>query len=215
MSSVPHPRRRPQQEGIALIVVLIMVLLVTMLGIAGVRTLVMQERMASNGLDRTLALQSAERVLRNAEDVALAQSLASPTNAAFPASVPASGIRGSYSPATSCPNTNTVDGSACTAGLCSQPSPGCKPRWLDSTVTWAEVVSTAPATPASAATDSDAVLSTSLHQQYLIEYLGNTYACNSSPSAPFICKMYRITVRTQTPNTDRALVILQSNFLTL
>ena len=61
MSGLLLPHRR-QQSGIALVVVLIMVLLVTGLGITAVRTLILQERMASNSFDRNLALQSAENL---------------------------------------------------------------------------------------------------------------------------------------------------------
>ncbi len=198
-------QHREQQRGIALIVVLIMVLLVTMLGIAGVRTLVMQERMSANSLDRTLAMQSAERVLRNAEAIAQAQAASSPVNPGFPTRVPA----------TTCASPSVSDGSPCNAaGLCAQPSPGCLDRWLDTGVTWKTVSSQAPASAASAAYDTDATLSAGLNQQYLIEYLGNNFACTASKSAAFNCKLYRITVRTLTPNTDRALVMLQSTFLT-
>ncbi len=198
-------QHREQQRGIALIVVLIMVLLVTMLGIAGVRTLVMQERMSANSLDRTLAMQSAERVLRNAEAIAQAQAASSPVNPGFPTRVPA----------TTCASPSVSDGSPCNAaGLCAQPSPGCLDRWLDTGVTWKTVSSQAPASAASAAYDTDATLSAGLNQQYLIEYLGNNFACTATKSAAFNCKLYRITVRTLTPNTDRALVMLQSTFLT-
>ena len=198
-------QHREQQRGIALIVVLIMVLLVTVLGIAGVRTLVMQERMSANSLDRTLAMQSAERVLRNAEAIAQAQAASSPVNPGFPTRVPA----------TTCASPSVSDGSPCNAaGLCAQPSPGCLDRWLDTGVTWKTVSSQAPASAASAAYDTDATLSAGLNQQYLIEYLGNNFACTATKSAAFNCKLYRITVRTLTPNTDRALVMLQSTFLT-
>ena len=198
-------QHREQQRGIALIVVLIMVLLVTVLGIAGVRTLVMQERMSANSLDRTLAMQSAERVLRNAEAIAQAQAASSPVNPGFPTRVSA----------TTCASPSVSDGSPCNAaGLCAQPSPGCLDRWLDTGVTWKTVSSQAPASAASAAYDTDATLSAGLNQQYLIEYLGNNFACTATKSAAFNCKLYRITVRTLTPNTDRALVMLQSTFLT-
>lgn len=209
--SVQHPLGRPQQ-GVSLIVVLVMVLLVTMLGIAGVRTLVMQERMAANSLDRTLALQSAERVLRLAEAVALAQSKATPPNKDFTAGTP---INGTFTPATACTTPPISDTSPCTAeGLCSQPSAGCIARWVDSGMrNWKTVSSAAPASAASASANSDAILSAGLQQQYLIEYLGTNFACAPDPTAALTCRLYRITVRTNPNNADRSLVILQSTFL--
>ena len=213
MKQYPSPAGASTQRGVALIVVLVMVLMVTMLGIAGVRSLVMQERMSTNSMDRTLALQSAERVLRQAEDLALAQSRATPPNIDFTAASP---INGTFSPAAgACTTSPPIDNSPCTVeGLCSQPSPGCTPRWNDSTfVRWKTVTSTKPGSAASASVDSDATLSVALQQQYIIEYLGTQFACASDPNAPFACKLYRITVRTNAGNSDRALVMLQSTFL--
>jgi type IV pilus assembly protein PilX len=198
------------QRGISLIVVLVMVLLVTMLGIAGVRTLVMQERMAANSLDRTLALQSAERVLRQAEAVALSQSKATPPNKDFTAAVP---VNGTFTPSTACTIPPASDSSPCTAeGLCSQPSAGCIARWMDPTMAnWKTLTAAAPA--ASASANSDATLSIGLQQQYIIEYLGTNFACAPDPTAALTCRLYRITVRTNANNADRALVLLQSTFL--
>ena len=140
-----------------------------------------------------------------AEAIAQAQAASSPVNPGFPTRVPA----------TTCASPSVSDGSPCNAaGLCAQPSPGCLDRWLDTGVTWKTVSSQAPASAASAAYDTDATLSAGLNQQYLIEYLGNNFACTATKSAAFNCKLYRITVRTLTPNTDRALVMLQSTFLT-
>ncbi|MFM6990534.1 MAG: PilX N-terminal domain-containing pilus assembly protein [Rhodoferax sp.] len=214
MNRFPQGRRRAQQDGASLIVVLVMVLLVTVLGIAGVRSLVMQERMSANSLDRTLALQSAERVLRQAEDIAMAQSAATPPNKDF---TPATPLNGSYTPASGAcaASPPSADMSPCTAeGLCSQPSPGCLARWLNPAFSsWKEVTSDSPATAASATAASDATLSAGLRQQYMIEYLGTNFACAPDPSASFNCRLYRITVRTNATNTDRASVILQSTFL--
>lgn len=190
-----------RQSGIALVVVLILVLLVTLAGVAAVRTLVVEERMASNSLDRNLAMQSAERVLREAEDIALAQSKAIPLNKDFPSSV-----------ATAC----AVDGSdpsTCTNGLCAKPILGCQARWENTSLTWKNVTSSAAATAISATDGNDATLALTTQQQYIIEYLGNNFACDpSNPDDLFNCLQYRITVRTNT-GTERAVVQLQSYFL--
>ena len=199
-----------RQGGIALVVVLVLVLLVTLAGIAAVRTLVVEERLASNSLDRSLAMQSAERVLREAEDIVMAQSESSPFNAGFPVNV--GHANGSFTGAACTANAMT-DQSPCTSGLCSQPTPSCTPRWEDNGFNqWAEVSATVPASPASAAKGSDATLAAGTVQQYIIEYLGNNFACDASnPDDLFNCLQYRVTVRTNT-STERAVVQLQSYY---
>lgn len=56
------------QRGAVLIVGLIMLLLLTMVGLASIRGSDLQERMAGNMRDKNLAFQSAEGALRIAED---------------------------------------------------------------------------------------------------------------------------------------------------
>lgn len=55
-----------QQRGITLAIVLIMLLIVTVLGVASIRGATTQERMVGNFYDRTLAMQAAESALREA-----------------------------------------------------------------------------------------------------------------------------------------------------
>lgn len=59
-----------QQRGATLIVVLLLLVLVTILGLAVMRDSIMQERMAGYTLARGYAFQAAEAALREAEDVA-------------------------------------------------------------------------------------------------------------------------------------------------
>lgn len=63
----PVPARR--QRGATLVVVLILLLVMTLLGLASLRGTVLEERMTSSLLDRSLAFQSAETALREAEAV--------------------------------------------------------------------------------------------------------------------------------------------------
>lgn len=58
------------QRGAALIMVLLMLLVITLLGIASMRGAIMQERMAGATLGRSLAFQAAESTLREAEAIA-------------------------------------------------------------------------------------------------------------------------------------------------
>jgi len=60
-----HPRLR--QQGAALLVSLIILMLVSLLGINSIRSTTLQERMSANILDRAVVFQSAESVLRAAE----------------------------------------------------------------------------------------------------------------------------------------------------
>ncbi|GAA5005875.1 hypothetical protein FNZ56_05735 [Pseudoluteimonas lycopersici] len=55
------------QSGAALPVVLLLLLIVTLLGIASMRGAIMEERMASNTMARSMAFQAAEAGLRQAE----------------------------------------------------------------------------------------------------------------------------------------------------
>ena len=64
----PHgggPRQR--QRGVALLIALIMLLILTVGGVTSMRNSTMQERMAGNMRDRELAFQAAERALRAGE----------------------------------------------------------------------------------------------------------------------------------------------------
>lgn len=64
-----------QQRGMTLIVGLIMLLLLTIIGLAAIRGASLEERMAGNQRDRGLAFQSAEASLRVAEGVMNAATL--------------------------------------------------------------------------------------------------------------------------------------------
>lgn len=64
LPSLPTPQR---QRGAVLIIALVMLLILTLIGIAGLRDTQLQERMAGGAQDRELALQAAEAALRAAE----------------------------------------------------------------------------------------------------------------------------------------------------
>jgi len=70
-----------QQRGVALIVVLILLLIMTLLGLASLRGTLMEERMTSSLYDRSLSFQAAEAALRQGEELA---AISTPTQ--FPAS---------------------------------------------------------------------------------------------------------------------------------
>lgn len=56
-----------KQQGVVLAVGLIMLLLMTLIGITGMQTTTLQEKMTGNFRDRNLAFQSSEAALRDAE----------------------------------------------------------------------------------------------------------------------------------------------------
>lgn len=90
----PSLKAYGKQDGIALIVVLILLLVMTLLGLASLRGALLEERMSANLYDRSLSFQAAEAALREAEVL-----LRNPaTRAAFPAA-------------------------GCTNGLCATPDP--------------------------------------------------------------------------------------------
>ncbi len=60
---------RASQQGAALIVSLVFMLILTIISIASLQTATLQERMAGNMKENTIAFQSAEAALRTAEEV--------------------------------------------------------------------------------------------------------------------------------------------------
>lgn len=61
------PARRQRQQGVSLLVVLILLIVMSILGVAVLRSSALQERMSANMLDRNEAMQAAETGLLVAE----------------------------------------------------------------------------------------------------------------------------------------------------
>lgn len=69
--AAPSSRRRSipsrvGQRGVALVVALLLLVVITLVGLAAVRGTIMQQRMAANHFDRQVAFQSAEAAMRAA-----------------------------------------------------------------------------------------------------------------------------------------------------
>jgi type IV pilus assembly protein PilX len=62
-----NDRSKEVEQGSALVIALVMLVVLTMMSIAGMQTTSIQERMAGNLRDKNLAFQSAEAALREAE----------------------------------------------------------------------------------------------------------------------------------------------------
>lgn len=71
-------RSRSAQRGVSLLVALIMLLMMTLLGLAVLRNTTLEERMSANMLDRTYQFQAAESGLREAEALIVAGSVTVP-----------------------------------------------------------------------------------------------------------------------------------------
>lgn len=63
----PLPAMRGRQHGVALIVAMILLVVVTLMGLAGMQNTALQERMSGNMYDRSVAMQSAEAAVRAAQ----------------------------------------------------------------------------------------------------------------------------------------------------
>jgi len=96
-----RPSQRRAQAGVALVIALVLLVLMTLVGLTAMRGVALEERMTGNTYDRSLSFQAAESALREAE--ALVQ-----TNRPTPAAL-----------------------AACVAGICGAPNAADLERWLD------------------------------------------------------------------------------------
>lgn len=98
-----HQSRPQQQDGVALIIALVLLVIMTLLGLSAMRTVSLEERMTGQTYDRSLSFQTTEAALREAESWA-------ETNKPTPAA-----------------------GAACDSnGVCGSPTAGATERWNDS-----------------------------------------------------------------------------------
>jgi len=67
IASVHHTTPRKNEQGAALIVSLIILVIMTMLGLAAIRGVTQQERMAGNSQSRSVSFQAAEKAMRDIE----------------------------------------------------------------------------------------------------------------------------------------------------
>lgn len=76
MSDLSYRPVFKQQQGAVLVIGLIMLLLLTVIGMASIRGTDLQERMAGNARDHNLAFQASEAAVRSAENYLSAASIA-------------------------------------------------------------------------------------------------------------------------------------------
>lgn len=65
---ITHTGSCKRQKGAALIISLLILLVMTLIGLSGMQTTVLEEKMAGNFKDRNMSLQAAESALRSAEN---------------------------------------------------------------------------------------------------------------------------------------------------
>ncbi|MBL8428345.1 MAG: pilus assembly protein [Dechloromonas sp.] len=175
---------RNRQTGVVLVVALIMLVVMTLLGLSGIRTVVLEEKMTASAVDRSLAFQAAETALRAGEEDALGRPI---------------GLAPAKSDGVKC-NSSTLIAKAST-GYISRTDVDCPPDWPKDV--------TDSVWKAHAKTVSISSLAGSA--SYIIEFLGNDFSCEpSNPSeANNYCSRYRVTARAN-PGAGRADVMLQS-----
>lgn len=193
---------RQRQNGAALIVGLIFLVVLTMIGVTSARMSSLEERMSGNLRDRSLAMQAAELALRDAERDILWLGVVGGKRA-----TQISGLSYFW------PNCN-MDGAANTDddGLCDRK--GATPTYGTSTLSWAALnvngtvypaialdMTAAPSVEHGTFTGAPAIALVSAQPRYLIEGFTTTSNVTS----------YRITVRAQGANAN-TVVWLQEIF---
>jgi type IV pilus assembly protein PilX len=179
------PKDMHSQRGVALIISLILLTVMSLVGMSAVRAISKEERMVSQSLDRNIAFQATESALREAE--AWIETTGRPTLAAGAAC----SDQGSGSPQ---------------LRLCGAPSvTATVPRWIDVDFTssssgWKD------ATPVGT---GNFVIT----PQYFVEYLGDGFPCQLNDPTSTGCKRYRVSARPK-PINDRATVVLQTVYST-
>lgn len=183
-----HQRHR--NRGAALIVSLVLLVVITLMGLSGMRNTTLQERMSSNMYDRSLAMQAAEAALSAAEaaleEIALAElddCRINPENIAGCSVVPPLTFTGNDARWTSAGDAFLVNADL-TAGT---------PQYRIQLIFEGQEPNGADR----AAGMSDAILQ---------------YGSGLSNAAPRDVRIYRITARSQVPDDDsnRAMVVLQT-----
>jgi len=86
MKKPPLTHTRERQRGVALVVALILLVVMTLVGLAGMRTVTLEEKMTASTFDRSLAFQAAESGLREAEALVEAATAHPVASAVLPAS---------------------------------------------------------------------------------------------------------------------------------
>ncbi len=188
MSRRPVPVHAGAQRGAALLVVLILLLVMTLLGLASMRGTLLEERMSASTYDRGISFQASEAALREAEALAGA------------------------SPAPAYPTA-----AGCVNGLCAERATLANTDveyWNAATgVAWRNAAVNVNVDNDGAG--AGAAITTT--PQFLIEPIGvgpNWFACERQIPADPLCLTPRLRVTARTAPAGRAQVTLQSTVST-
>lgn len=198
MTSYPTPVARDAQRGAALIMALVLLVAMTLVGLTGVRTAALEEKMASSTQDRNLAFQATEAALRVGE-AAVATLVAA---GQVPADRPQADYEAAYASANCSAKAPTCDTSL---GICARPLPGCVPRWE---------AGASPAAPWVAGPTLGSG-NQSVSSQYFIEVISRETECTSRIQHQDIlgqCTAFRVTAR-NAEQSGRANVMLQTVYV--
>lgn len=64
-----QPTARAQQQGIALVIALVLLVIMTLVGLGAMRSVTLEERMTGQTFDRSVSFQAAEAALKQGEDL--------------------------------------------------------------------------------------------------------------------------------------------------
>lgn len=174
-----------QQRGVALIISLILLVITSLLGLAAIRSITQEERMAGQSYSRSLAFQATESALRQAE-VLIETSPIKP--------VPTTSACGVISAVMTCPTPAATDTPRWEVDD-RDPAYLTNPYWTNLGAVGTGVLAITP--------------------QYFVEYLGNSFPCEPRDMVNnLICKRYRITARSAERGGSTTAVMLQSVYAT-
>ena len=183
----PHPACHDRQKGVVLVIGLVFLLIMTIIGVSAIRSTTLDEKIAGNARDRSLAFQAAEAALRDAErDIWNSR----PSHARH--------IHGLTHFTTDCGDSTAADTDD---GLCYN-GPGGYPNPV-----WSiEDMAQPPSVPYGRFTGESAIPDVAAQPRYLIEGFKQTLPGNLGGSF-----YYRITVRAQGARPE-TVVMLQTFF---
>ena len=182
-----------RQQGVSLLVVLVLLLVMSVLGIAVLRSSAMQERMSANMVDRNEAVQAAETGLLVAQRTV---------------------INGTFNNMWNGSETYTAlrdnAGMTCAAGFCDRSNANGDPS--TPSPTW----QTAPDTPATWVT-----MANGARYGFTVEFLGNAKGessevrgvCNTSSAPRYLCERPLFRVTSYGRGRGVAQVVLQTNII--
>ncbi|HSD16081.1 MAG TPA: PilX N-terminal domain-containing pilus assembly protein [Thermomonas sp.] len=182
----PAPSRR--QQGVSLLVVLILLLVMSVLGIAVLRSSAMQERMSANMVDRNQAVQAAETGLIVAQTTVIKGTF----NNMWNGSQTFTALR-------------TAAGLNCAGGYCDRSDPANAATWQ-----------TAPSAPAAWTTMANGARY-GFTVEYLGNAKGESSevrgVCNTSSAPRYLCERPMFRVTSYGRGRGVAQVVLQSNII--